>query len=103
MDGSGGHREAEQGNDDGRRGSIRRYCEEGNRVKLQPENRRRRDTAGSRDRDRLTQRLRQRVALEPLLESRREREDRDDRRERKLETGVEKHVGVPREQRERTE
>jgi hypothetical protein len=32
-----------------------------------------------------------------LLESRREREDRDDRRERELEPGVEEHIRVPRE------
>ncbi len=72
-------------------------------MKLEPQDRRRRHAAGSRDRDRLAQRLRQRVAVEPILESRREREDRDDRRERKLEAGVEEQVRVPREQRKSTE
>src|SRR5205823_11290079 len=52
------------------------------------------------DRDHLAEHSRQGVTLESVLESWREREDRDDRRERELEAGIENQVRVPRQQRE---
>ena len=72
-------------------------------MKLEPEDRRRRQTARGRDRDHLAEHRWQRIALEPLLESRRECEDRDDRGERELEARVEEHAGVPGQQCQRAE
>ncbi len=64
-------------------------------MELEPRDRGRRKTAGSRDADQLRELVRDRVSLERPDDARRDDEDRRDGGERELEAGVEERVRVP--------
>ena len=70
-------------------------------MELQPEDRRGREPAGSRDGQEGADLPRHRVALQGPADPRREDEDRGHGREGELEAGVEQRVRVPGEQNER--
>ena len=72
-------------------------------MELKPRHRRGGETARRRDADQLREPTRNGVALERADDSRRDDEDRGDRRERELEAGVEQRVRVPREKHGRTD
>jgi hypothetical protein len=94
-------RQHEHRSDDEATHRVGRDGEQRDLVELEPRDRRGRKAARCRDGDTCSKGSRQRVALEPDLESRRDEENREHRGEGELEAGIKCVVRAPREQGDR--